>query len=165
MAKSLRYTGCWPPLDVLEKYPNWVLAIDEEGEPDQDETTIKPEDQQVFISNETGFTSATVTLANGMAASGVLTFVDGRIDAIDVFNGHDWWRVRGNNGQEDWTPFVETWLPEEQRRPAVSLSDSLLFPLRITSRLPGSDGRPVSFAVPLRPEKIGKVRRPWYKPW
>jgi hypothetical protein len=53
MPKPLRYTGDWPPPNVLSQYSNWVFAYDEEGEDDQDETTVRPEEQQSFISHET----------------------------------------------------------------------------------------------------------------
>jgi len=39
--------------------------LDEEGEEDQDELTIKPENQQHYISERTCFAAADVTLAGG----------------------------------------------------------------------------------------------------
>ena len=116
MAKTLRYTGSWPPLAVLTDYPNWIFATDEESEPGQDETTIKPESQQSYISEETDFTSATITFASGVTGSAIVSLIQGQIDAIDVFDGRDWWRLTVDYDGRVWTPLVETWLPESQRR-------------------------------------------------
>lgn len=165
MAKPLRYTGCWPPVEILEKYPNWVFALDEEGEPDQDEATIKPESQQTFISDETDFSVATVTLANGMITPGILTFLSGKIDNIAVFNGHDWWQLQADQSQKHWSPVVDTSLPQEQRGPIVSPSDPLLFPARVSSCLPVGDGPRINFVVALHSGTDRQVRRPWYKVW
>jgi hypothetical protein len=163
MAKPLRYTGCWPPVDILDEYPKWVLATDEEGEPDQDETTIKPENQQAFISDETDFSVAFVSLANGTTARGVLSFINGKVDAVDVFDGRDWWRIRSERG--GWISFADTWVPAEQRRPSVSLSDENLFPAQVNSRLPGRSGMAVTFTIPLGPDRRVKAKRPWYRFW
>ena len=165
MAKPLRYTGCWPPTEVLARYPNWVLAIDEEGEPDQDETTIKPEAQQAFISDETDYSAASAHLANGSTAIGILSLIHGKIDAIDVYDGSDWWRLKGEFNQKQWTPFVETWLPPEKRRPSVSLSDSDRFPMLIASRLATSDDKYLSLSIPLRAAIRTDAPKPWYKFW
>ena len=163
MAKPLRYTGCWPPTEILERYPNWVLAIDEECEPDQDETTIKPEAQQAFISDETDYSAASVRLANGSAAVGILSLIEGKIDAIDIFDGRDWWRLKDEYNQTEWTPFIETWLPAEKRVPSVSLYDANLFPMRVMSRLPRSDEKRLAVEVRLKSENPG--RKPWHQFW
>jgi hypothetical protein len=62
MKNHLRFTEAWPPIAVLVDYPNWVYALDEEGKPGQNETTIKPETQQLYVSQETCFTVADVVL-------------------------------------------------------------------------------------------------------
>ena len=165
MARPLRFTGCWPPVDLLDQYPNWVFASDEECEPDQDETTIKPEGQQTFISEETDVTAANVTLASGVNLRALLSLFNGKVVAIDVYNGHDWWRLCGAHDQKLWTPHVETWKPENQRRPVVSLSDRELFPAIVNSRLPFSDGRHITITILLEPKPNSESAGPWYKFW
>jgi len=165
MARPHRYTGCWPPLGVLSEYPNWVLAIDEETEPGQDETTIKPEPQQAFISKETDYSAAIVHFANGSTASGVLGFINGKIESVNVFNGQDWWTLQGEFNQTRWKPLVETWLPPEQRRPSVSLSDKDLFPAQVRSRLGYPSGEPIAFTIPLAPDAATPVRKSWFRFW
>src|SRR5262245_9352327 len=108
MSKPLRYTGCWPSPDVLAQYPNWVYALDEEGEEDQDEFTIKPEDQQHYISERTCFTAADITLAGGAVHPGFITVDKTVASAIDVFDGEDWWSVgRGRSGR--WEAGRQEW--------------------------------------------------------
>jgi hypothetical protein len=156
MAKPLRYTGCWPPVEILDEYPNWVFATDEESEPDQDETTIRPENQQSFISSETDYTAATVTLANGTRTRGILSFLDGKLDTLDVFDGRDWWRVTNDLEQRRWSPYVENWLPQQQRRPTVSLADADIFPVHVETRLLQPVGM---FLLRLR-FRFRRIRRP-----
>ena len=42
----LRFTGEWPPPGVWLQYPNWEYALDEEGAPGHDETTLRPSDER-----------------------------------------------------------------------------------------------------------------------
>lgn len=51
MAEKLLFTGGWPPHQYLNQYPNWSNAWDEEGEG--------------YIDEETAFTMADATLADG----------------------------------------------------------------------------------------------------
>lgn len=139
MGNSLRYTGCWPPIDVLAEYPNWVLALDEEHVKGQDETTLKPEAQQSWISCETSCTAADVTLADGSIKTGILVLEEGDPSALDVFDGNDWWSVEQVSGKK-WETVKETWLGEEERRPSVSFAAKNIFPLSARSRLPRADG-------------------------
>ena len=43
MPREHRYTGEFPPIEVIARFANWDYALDEEGESGQDETTIRPE--------------------------------------------------------------------------------------------------------------------------
>jgi hypothetical protein len=116
-----------------------VFALDEEGEAGQDETTIKPETQQLYMSLETSFTTADVVLADGSAKTGMITLENTIPSGLDVLDGRDWWSVqRGPDSK--WETVDETWLPEGERRPGVSLRDKNIFPLSVKSRLPRSDG-------------------------
>jgi hypothetical protein len=144
MAEKLRFTGEWPPMRVLKAYPNWEYALDEEGVEGQDETTIRPEAQQNVISGDTAYTAAEARQADGTERRAIVAIVGGRIDAVDVYVTEvDTWRV-GRVGDR-WEPFLQSWLPESQRMPCVSLSDTTIFPLRVTTVLPEQPtGRPLS---------------------
>ncbi len=141
--ERLRYTGCWPPVDVLQRYPNWVYALDEEEEPDQDETSIRPEDQQSFISNETVFTAGIAMCPEGRELSVVFSAQEGDVEGFEVFDGRDWWLFRVDENGRDWFFVSQDWLPEmDGRAPDLSL-----FPLRVSARLPDMDGRALTFVV------------------
>lgn len=156
MPKPLRYTGTWPPLDVLDAYPNWVFASDEESEPDQDETTIKPESRQSWISEETDCTAALATLANGSSAEVIISLLNGNVEGVDVWDGRDWWALRLSSDQTTWTPLEQPWLPPDERRPVVSLSDASVFPVSIVSRLPAVNGTYLRVDIPLKtPPRYG----------
>jgi hypothetical protein len=147
MRKKYRYTGEWPPLHVLNEFPNWEYALDEEGIEGQDETTIRPELEQNHITRNTVFTAGKVTQADGSAREAILTLINGDIDAVDIFiNETDCWRVyRTPSG---WQPFEEDWLPENQRMPVVLLTDSSVFPLHVRSVLTmGGTGKPLEIVI------------------
>jgi len=138
MKEGLRFTGEWPAASLLERYPNWEYALDEEDVEGQDETTIRPESQQKLVTENTAYTAAKATLANGTERMAIAAIIAGRIDAIDVFiNDRDTWRV-GRNGDE-WEPFIQTWLLESDRMPHVLLSDRAVFPLRVETLLPSEE--------------------------
>ena len=143
---DLRYTGDWPPAAVLAQYPNWVFALDEENEEGQDETTIKPEDQQLYISEETSFTAANATQANGIMKTAIIRMEDTVPSAIDVLDGTQWWSVQSGVSKK-WEAVNETWLPEKERRPSISLGDRDIFPLVIKSKLSRSDGRILMLSI------------------
>jgi hypothetical protein len=147
MTDRFRYTGCWPPTSILDQYPNWIFALDEEWVEGQDETTIKPETQQLHISGETCFTAAEVTQADQTARTAIIRLEDGLPSAVDVFDGRDWWSVQRGFGKK-WETVNEVWLPEDERRPTVSLSDQHIFPLVVRSRLPRSDGKVLVLSIP-----------------
>jgi hypothetical protein len=156
MENVLRYTGCWPPIDVLAKYPNWIFALDEEGKPGQDETTIKPETQQRSISEETCFTAADAKLADGRVLTAIMRLAANALLGLDVFEEVDWWSLTQQHGSR-WQALNETWLPAEERRPTVSLQDRRIFPLSAESRLPRDDGKHLT----LRINCDGKAQLQW----
>ena len=140
MPNPHRYTGACPPPDVIAQFPNWDYALDEEGKDGQDETTIRPEQEQSLITTATGFTGAEVTLASGECLVGLADVgIDG-VDGINVFENGDWWRVFFHRPTRRWRPLIEEWLPEAERRPSVSLDDARVFPLRFITRLPRARG-------------------------
>jgi len=140
MAEALRFTGCWPPLEVLEEFPNWVLDGD-------DEYTLRPEDQQASITDATDYTVAAATLADGSTAPAILSLAGGKVDAIDIYVRQDWWGLVRDYHHKTWRPLVQYWLPESERRPVARLDDSQVFPAHIVSRLPVEDGKLLQLAV------------------
>jgi hypothetical protein len=149
MIKLYRFTGEWPPLKVWLEYPNWQNALDEEEIEGQDETTLRPSDIQEFIDEDTAFTAGDASLANGESLPALLGMGDNRIDSVDVFVTADHtWRVYWDYQANNWSPFVEDWLPEHERSPSVSLNDSELFPLTVCSRLPrAKNGKPYRLTI------------------
>ncbi len=151
MPRQHRYTGACPPLGVISQFPNWDYALDEEGEPDQDETTIRPEAEQTFITSRTAFSAADAWLANGEHFTALVEVLGGRIWAVNVFQSQGVWRVYFDQRSGAWQPFVQDWLPENERCPSVALLDSSVFPLRVASGLPvGRTGR--QWRVIIRPD-------------
>lgn len=140
MTERLRFTGDWPPPQYLKQYPNWGNAWDEEGEEDQDETTLKPSDEQRYIDDETAFTVAEATLADGKNCLAIIQVDCGDPQVIDVFEAESPWRLSFSLPDQKWVPFVQSWLPLPQRMPSVSPDDPRIFPLRVISRLPKTSG-------------------------
>ncbi|MBV9851882.1 MAG: hypothetical protein JO250_19620 [Armatimonadetes bacterium] len=140
MVEKLRFTGDWPPQQYLNQYPNWSNAWDEEEEEDQDETTLRPSDEQGYIDEETAFTVADATLADGRTFLAIVQVDYGDPQEIDVFEAESPWRLRFSLPDQKWVPFVQSWLPMPQRMPSVSPNDSHIFPLRVVSRLPKTPG-------------------------
>lgn len=154
MPKPLRYTGDWPPPEVLRGYPNWVFAYDEEGEEGQDETTVKPEDQQAFITTETQLTAGRLFLADGHTLPAIICMENGSPVGVSAFEGRWTWSVWRDGRTKAWRPATEDYLPESERLPSVSLSDARVFPLRFATLLPyGRGGQP--WQIEIRPDGSG----------
>ncbi|MCR4415583.1 MAG: hypothetical protein NUV77_24490 [Thermoguttaceae bacterium] len=139
MSNGVRITGDNPSPELLEKYPNWEYALDEEDVPGQDETTLRPAENQSLITEDVAFTAATVWLNDGRECPAIIELCRG-VAGVQFFLDGRWYRlvrcVDRFEQFERWEPFVEDWLPEEERSPSVSLSDQAFFPLRFSSRLP-----------------------------
>lgn len=151
MPKPLRYTGDWPPPEVLRDFPNWVFAYDEEGVEGQDETTVKPEDQQSFISHETQITAATLLLADGRTLPAVVCMDNGSLAGVSAFEGRWSWSVWRDRRTTSWRPATQDYLPESQRLSSVSLSDTRVFPLRFATSLPREAGGQ-QWRIEIRPD-------------
>ena len=136
MPRPHRYTGAFPPIEVIADFSNWDYALDEESEPDQDETTIRPEAEQTFITKRTAFSAADAFLANGEQVTALVEVLGGQVWAVNVFQPKGIWRLFFDKPGRAWQPFIETWLPEDKRCHSVALSDRSVFPLRVTTRLP-----------------------------
>lgn len=164
MANEFRYTGCWPPPEVLAQYPNWVFALDEEGEDGQDETAIKPDSQQTYIGDETDFSTGIASLADGTKTTAIFSICDHFLDAVYVHNQTQWWGVRkGADGA--WAVMEETWLPRAKRSQPVSLSDASLFPAKVVSNLERSDGERLEVTIPRQEELPPKAKKAWFRFW
>lgn len=161
---ELRYTGCWPPVEILREYPNWVFALDEEGEDGQDETTIRPEAQQEFISDDTDFTRGEAQLADGTRCEAIFSVCDDFLDGVYVRSGEGWWGVR-QQADKSWEVIEDSWLPEAQRGASVSLADAKVFPAQVVSILGRSDGNKIEATIPLQPGKAAPVKKPWFRFW
>src|SRR2546430_284657 len=112
MPRSHRYTGEFPPVEVIAQFPNWDYALDEEGEPGQDETTIRPEAEQTFITEWTGFSAADARLASGEQFTALVELISSRVWGVNVFQPPGSWRIHFHKPSGAWKPFVEQWLPE-----------------------------------------------------
>ncbi len=147
MENKYRYTSKWPPLAVLKKYPNWEHALDEEGVEGQDETTLRPEIEQIYITDDTAFTAGRVTQADGTIIDAIIELIDGTAYGVDVFiNTSTTWRVV--NSPSGWIPFDQNWLPEKDRMPVVKLTDKSIFPMQVSTILPvKATGKQVKFTV------------------
>lgn len=144
---NLRFTGEWPPPHLWAQYPNWECALDEEGEPDQDETTLRPGEERQFVI-EFGFTAADIEQADGHRLPALLA-INGEADGLTVFTAETGgWSVQRLGKPARWVCIVEDWLPEGERAPSVSFEDASVFPLLVRSRLPSREsGKRVQFAI------------------
>lgn len=147
MANKYRYTGEWPPLEVFKKYPNWEYALDEEGVEGQDETTLRPELEQNYITDDTAFTAGRVKQADGTIRDAIIELIDETAYGVDVFiNTSTTWRVV--KSPSGWIPFDQNWLPEKDRMPVVKLADKSIFPMQVSTILPvKGTGKQVEFTV------------------
>ena len=88
---KLRFTEENPPLKYLDEFPNWSNAYDEETEDDQDETTLKPHEQQHFIDDNVSFTAADLTAADGTKYVALLYVIAGVACDISVYGDEPWY--------------------------------------------------------------------------
>lgn len=157
MPNPLRYTGEFPPVDVIQQYPNWDYALEEEGIDGQDESTLRPEPEQSCITNVTAFTAGDILLASGENLLGLIEVIGCKTYSVEVFEGNSSWRVLLYPPTGKWQPYIEDWLPENERRQSVALADPRVFPLRVASRLPlNTTGVP--WRIEIRPDGTGA---PW----
>jgi len=136
-----RFTGENPPPELLVRYPNWDYALDEEDVEGQDETTLKPEEQQEVIGEFTAFTGGLATLADGRELTALLEVISGEVWGFEIYDPDGIWRLTYEPDTNRWQPYVESWLPIEQRCHSVSLANERLFPLRVRSTLPRHDSQ------------------------
>jgi hypothetical protein len=141
MNRNLRFTGEWPPEEILRQYPNWEYALDEEGVPGQDETTLKPQSEQGHINIDTVFTVGEVLTNDGNTYPAILEMSDSRIEGINTFTAEGRaWRIYMTRPTRKWVPFEADWLSEAERPLPVSFDDQSVFPITVTSLLPKAQG-------------------------
>ncbi len=133
---KLRFTGEWPPIKVLNEYPNCECAIDEEDLPGQDETTLKPCEDQTFITDNVEYTSGIAYLNNGSNLPCIIGLYDQSIGSLTIYTKkNDGWKLNLDVPSGKWQSINEEWLPKNRRSPTIDLFDKNVFPLRIESRL------------------------------
>jgi hypothetical protein len=143
MAKKLRYTGDWPPPEVLARYPNWEMAYEEEGVEGQDESTLRPQKEQRRITSDTVHTAGDVWLADGRTYPAIITVALGTPSSCWFHDGKRWWAMQ---------TFRKKWEP--QGTDSVDMKDKSTFPLRFRTRLPKWDGKP--WQLEIRPNGTQK---------
>lgn len=140
-AQEFRYTGDFPPADVLERFPNLEYALDEEHAVGHDETTLRPASEQTFVTAETAFTAGQITQQNGTKLTAMLEVENSAIQGFTVLVGGEWaWAIGLLGKPSTWQSMSYEWLPESQRPPSVSLGDPAVFPLAVESLLPLATG-------------------------
>jgi hypothetical protein len=133
---SLRFTGENPPQHLLTRFPNWEFAQDEEAVDGQDETTIRPEGQQSCISTATAYTAGVIGLASNAEMPALIAIIGGRPESFWVYDEAGAWCLSRNAKHGIWEPFVELWLPVQERCRSVQLSNADIFPVGLVTRLP-----------------------------
>jgi hypothetical protein len=139
MEEHLRFTGENPPLRLWTQYPNWQNAYDEEGLPDQDETTLRPSDNQHTIDDDVSFTAGIAVLANGQSVPALLGMVAGNLDAVYVYPAppaERCWLLSADPLSRRWIAMNQDWLLQAGDMLRVPVGDTSVFPLRVRSRLP-----------------------------
>jgi hypothetical protein len=140
-----RYTGEWAPIEVLEKFSNWDYALDEEDIEGQDETTIKPQENQKEIDSTTCASVADIDLPSGERIHGIIVLVDKSILFVDFLFNEQWYRIEKRN--DVWVTLYEEWLPIERRAPKIDMTDKRFFPMHVVSRLPVQGGKRIEIEI------------------
>jgi hypothetical protein len=154
VSERLRYTGANPPPSVWAQFPNWQNAIDEEGEPDQDETTLRPADNQQFIDDDVSFAAGDAEFAEGLKVPALLSLIAGELGWVYVYPEPDrdaCWVVRHDEPSQRWVAMNESWFLEgDEGLMPVPLDRSERLRMRVTSRRPLlATGRPLVAEISL----------------
>jgi hypothetical protein len=151
VAKRYRFTGENPPPKLWRRYPNWQYALDEEDIPDQDETTIRPADNQQTIDEYVCLTAGDAVLASGRTVPALLALDSGESYSVDVYpdpTQDDWWMLRFDAPYNKWFAMNDDQFLQRPCILPVPLDKPGVFPLRVTSRLPlDSSGEPIVIEV------------------
>ena len=151
MEERLRFTGANPPPNLWDRYPNWENAIDEEGEPDQDETTLRPSSNQRTIDDHVSFTAGEAVFADGRKVPALLILVSSELGWVDVYpdpSREETWMVCFDSPSSAWIAMNEDWFLNSTNSLRVPVEDDAVFPLNVKSRLPlKSTGNPISVVI------------------
>jgi hypothetical protein len=132
-----RLTGRRPSARQLDRWPNWRSCLDEEDEQGQDESTMRPDDEQTVIGPETNGTAFTATDATGRSFSlfGLAVWPDdlkrGHLDQVVLLERPARTIDVAGHGR--------SWKPSACR--LTLPPDSPRLPIRARSVLPLRDGR------------------------
>ena len=143
--EKYRYTGEWPPIEILEKFSNWDYALDEEDVEGQDETTIKPQENQIEVDSATCGSVADISLPSGEKTHGVVVLADKDILFVDFLFNKKWHRIEKK--KDVWIPLYEEWLPVERRAPKFDIKDGRFFPMEVISRVPIQGGERIKIEI------------------
>ena len=121
--------------------------------PDQDETTLRPADNQQVIDDDVSLSAADAELADGTRLPALLSLIAGEVGL--VFGYADarrdlCWVLRYNVPTRRWMAMNEDWfLRGDPALVPVPLDRPGTFPMRISSRLPlAATGRPIVVDIP-----------------
>jgi hypothetical protein len=139
MEERFRFTGENPPPSLWARFPNWQNAYEEEGLPGQDETTLRPADNQQTIDDDVSFTAGDVIFANGQPARALLGLLCGELDWVYVYprpEQDECWVLGYDVPSQRWVAKNEDWFLRGKGILRTPVEDLGVFPLRIVSRLP-----------------------------
>lgn len=153
MEERIRITGDNPPRHLWTRYPNWENALDEEGLPGQDETTLRPADNQSSIDESVTFTAGNVIFADGRSFPAMISIIARQIDFIYVYPDPErevCWSVRFHYPTQRWIPMNDAWCLVSEKTISVPLDDAGIFPLKASTRLACKDtGKPFCVTVDI----------------
>lgn len=139
MEEHLRFTGKNPPLRHWDRFPNWQNTYEEEELPDQDETTLRPADNQATIDDDVSFTAGDAVLADGRSIPALLGVLSGEWEGIHVYPDPSQdvcWTLSFDVPSQRWKAMNEDWYLELDGVLRVPVGDTAVFPLRVSSRVP-----------------------------
>jgi hypothetical protein len=139
MEERFRFTGENPPLRLWHRFPNWQNAYEEEGMPGQDESTLRPADNQQTIDDDVSFTAGDAMLASGQSAPALLWVLCGELYSVCVYpepEQDNCWVLGFDVPSRRWIAMNDDWSLQVRGILRVPVEDPGVFPLRITSRLP-----------------------------
>jgi hypothetical protein len=137
--ERLRFAGENPPIRLWTRYPNWRNAIEEEGLPGQDETTLRPADNQQSIDDDVNFTAGDAVRANGQRVPAMLGLLSGELGWVYVYpdpSEDTCWMLSFHMPSQRWVAMNDDLFLQGDGLTRVPVGNSGVFPLRVTSRLP-----------------------------
>lgn len=161
MNESVRITG-EIPFEYLAKYANWEYALDEENLDGQDETTLRPSENQEYFTSKVDWTVANARYADGKCFHSIVNTAGGDITVYDP-NGR--WRIYEEtklprNYYERWSvwsssiEYPRLWVPDTHDSESpdgwqfISLDRKDVFPLEVETVLRRNKrGKPWRFRV------------------